>query len=136
MPVATNSIVTAQGLKTGSAVCTTAKTVFTDSSNSVLLLTAGANGTVVYSVQGNARATVTATSCFLYRSKDGGTTLSLVKQVTLSAGTLSGTQTPTVVDFGYNETTPLRLAAGDTLYVAIGTSLASGIVFDATAEDL
>jgi hypothetical protein len=38
--------------------------------------------------------------------------------------------------FEYTETTPLRVAAGDTLWVGIGVALASGIVFDAACEDL
>jgi hypothetical protein len=41
-----------------------------------------------------------------------------------------------VTDFGFSETTPLRLGPGDTLWTGIGVALAGGIVFDAQYEDL
>jgi hypothetical protein len=78
MAVTANSIVTPQGIKSASAVCTAAKTTLNDSTNAVKILTPGANGSVLYGLKALARATVTATQLQLYRSPDNGTTMYLI----------------------------------------------------------
>lgn len=136
MPVAQNKVVTAQGLNTGQAVCTAAKSTYNDAANAVLLYTAGANGSVVYSVRALPRATVTATQLQLYRSSDAGVTLLLFDLALMAAYTMAQTTSTPKNDFGYTETAPLRLEAGERIYAAIGVALAGGIVFDAMGEDL
>jgi hypothetical protein len=89
------------------------------------------NGVRLTSLTALARATVTATELQLYISNDGGTTKRLLQSKLMNAYTVVGTAGQPVVDFGYSDSTPLFLSASDTLYVAIGVSLASGIVFRA-----
>jgi hypothetical protein len=136
MPVTPNSIVTPQAVQSATAICTAAKTTYNDATNAVLLVTAGANGAVVYGIRALPRATVTATQLQLYRSSDGGTTLILINSALMAAYTMAQTTAVPATDFGYSETNPLRLKATERLYVAIGVALAGGIVFDAQYEDL
>ncbi|RAK60883.1 hypothetical protein DJ021_14210 [Phenylobacterium hankyongense] len=136
MTVTPNSIITAQALKSANAVCTAAKTTYADSTNAVKLLTAGANGSVLYGLKAIPRATVTATQLQLYRSPDNGTTMYLINSGVMGAYTLAQTTAVPVTDMGYSETGPLRIAAGDTLWVGAGVALAGGISFDAQYEDL
>lgn len=138
MPVTQNGFVSAQTLKTAYAVCDTANTDLDDNpAGAVALLTAGANGAIVYALKATPRATVTATRLGLYLSKDAGTTKRLIRQATMSAATVSTTTGASSTDLGgFSETSPLRLSAGDVLYVDIGVSLAAGIVFDAEYEEL
>lgn len=136
MAVTPNSIVTAQAVKTANAVCTAAKTTYADSTGAVKILTAGANGSVLYGLKAVPRATVTATQLQLYRSPDNGTTMYLINSAVMLAYTMAQTTAPPVTDVGYSETAPLRIAAGDTLWVGAGVALAGGIAFDAQYEDL
>lgn len=136
MTVTANSIVTPQSVKSANAVCTAAKTTYNDATNAVNALNAGTNGSVLYSLKAVPRATVTATQLQLYRSRDSGTTLWLIATAVMSAYTMANTTAPTATDFGYSETNPLRLAAGDSLYVGAAVALAGGIVFDVQYEDL
>lgn len=136
MAVTPNSIVTAQAVKSASAVATAAKTTLSDSTNAVKLLTPGANGSVLYGLKALARATVTATKVQLYRSPDNGTTMNLIATTVMAAYTMTNTDAQAVTDFGYTETSPLRVAVGDTLWIGASVALAGGIVFDAQYEDL
>jgi hypothetical protein len=136
MPVSQNKVVTGQALKAKTAIATLAKTVLTDATNAIKLMDAGANGSILYGLLASARATAGPLVCYLFRSPDNGTTLNLVKSVTMPLYTLSTTAAQTPVDFGYSETVPLRLAIGDSLYVAISVAVAGGVSFDGTAEDL
>jgi hypothetical protein len=131
-----NSIITPQALHTAIAVCTAAKTTYADSTNAVKLVTAGANGTLVFGLKAIPRATVTATQLQLFRSPDNGTTMNLINTQLMNAYTMAQTTQDPVVDFGYSEGAPLRLGASDTLWVGIGVALAGGIAFDAVCEDL
>ncbi|WP_374576119.1 hypothetical protein [Phenylobacterium sp.] len=134
MAVTPNSVITPQSIKTANAVCTAAKTTYDDAAAAVLLLTAGANGGVLYGLKAVARATVTATKCQLYRYD--GANYNLIASTVMSAYTMAATSAQAPTDFGFNETAPLRLAPGDALYVAIGVALAGGVVFDAQYEEL
>lgn len=138
MPVSQNKVVTSQALQSGQAVCTAAKTTYNDAANAVLLVTAGANGAVLYSLRAIARATVTATQLQAYRSSDGGVTLQLFDMALMAAYVMAQTTVPAPIktDFGYTETAPLRLKPAERIYAAIGVALAGGVVFDATWEDL
>lgn len=138
MATTPNSIVTPQGVKTAYQVCTTANTDLDDapSANVLLLLTAGANGSIVYGLTATPRATVTATQLQLYLSQDSGTTQRLFKSVLMAAYTLANTTAVPSTDFGYSETAPLRLGPNERLYVGIAVTLAAGVVFHAQYEDL
>jgi len=136
MPGTANSIITPQTIKSASAVCTAAKTTFNDSTNAVKIVTAGANGSILYGLKALARATVTATKLQLYRSPDNGTTMQLINTATMAPYTMTNTDNQAPSDFGYTETVPLRLGSSDTLWVATAVALSAGIVFDAQYEDL
>lgn len=111
-------------------------------SNTVLLGTASAtDGGVITSLSAIPRATVTATALYLWSSKDNGTTKSLIASALMPAYTLAATTENTRTVFKHadgtviSDTAPLRLQAGEQLYVGIGVSLASGIMFNAREMD-
>lgn len=99
------------------------------------LVTAGPEGCIVTSLTAMPRATVTAMALHIFISKDDGATLRLVNSARLDAHTSSATTAMPVVDFEFTETEPMRLEAGDQLYVGAGVAAAGGIVFAATTTD-
>ena len=127
----------AQTTKVGTAVATLAGTITDDApTNTVLIATAGADGALLTSVTAIPRATVTASALYLFISKDAGTTKRLVDSALMSAHTVAVTTAIPVTDFtNISETTPIRLEAGDELYVSSGVALAGGIVFTAQMTD-
>lgn len=134
----TNTAPFAQTPKTATAVCTTAAaSTNTDTpTNTQLLVTAGADGAIVTRIWAVPRNTVTATRLDLYLSNDGGTTKRLIDSELMSAWTVATTTAiPETTFSSYTETTPLRLAATDRLYVAAAVTLADGIVFRAEYTD-
>ena len=134
MAVTPNSFVSPQGVKLANCVPINANTALDTPTTALLLLTAGANGSIVYKVSALARATVTATKLQLYRYT--GSTYYFIAEALMPAYTVAQTTLQTATDFGFAETAPLRLNAGETLYAAIGVSLAGGVVFTAQYEDL
>lgn len=127
----------AQMPKTSSAVVTAAATVNNDTpANTEQLLVAGSEGTIVTRLTAMPRATVTASSLVLFISKDGGTTKRLIDSEVMAAHTVATTTAiPETAFSTYTETTPLRLQAGDQLYVGSQVALAGGIVFRAEYTD-
>lgn len=128
----------AQTIKTGTAVVTgAAGNIATDApTNTVQLLAAGSEGTVVSRITAMPRATVTDTSLLLYVSKDGGTTKRLIDSELMKGYTLAATTTvPETAFANYSDSAPLRLAAGETLWVGSQVALAAGIVFQAQGMD-
>lgn len=128
----------AQTPKTASAVCTTALgSLTTDApTNTVEIFTAGADGSLVTKLTCIPRATNTATALYLFISKDSGTTKRLVDSELMSAQTVATTTAVAETKFAnISETTPIRLEAGDKLYVGTGIALASGIVFNIECTD-
>ena len=127
----------AQTPKTNTAVTTTAGTYVDDApTNSVLLVTAGADGALVTKITAMPRATVTATACNVFFSPDDGTTNRLVDNVLIAAHTVAATTIIPVNTFSLvSETTPIRLQAGEKLYVNSSVTLAGGIVFNAEWTD-
>lgn len=131
MAVTPNSIVTPQKPLSATAVATTANTTYTDTpTNSVQLVASQTDGARVQKVTALARATVTATELQLYVSSDNGTTKRFINSKVMAAYTVAATTGQPVVDFGYSDTLPLILAAGDSLWVAIAVTN-TGIVFRA-----
>lgn len=128
----------AQTINNSNCVLTTLTSgITTDTpTNSVLLFTAGSEGSVVTALEAIPRATVTAANIYLFSSTDSGTTLRLIDCVLMAAQTLSTTAAVTQTVFtNYTEDYPLRLAANERLYVAASVSLASGIVVEARGMD-
>ena len=128
----------AQTPKTATASATTATTNGgTDSpTNTVLLLTAGSDGCIVTRLYALPRNTVTQTALQLFLSKDGGTTQRLIDSETMAAYTASTTAAAPKTTFSsYSESSPMRLEAGDKLYVGVQVTPTSGTVFKAEYTD-
>lgn len=122
----------AQTPKTATAVVTGAATLTDTPANTVLLATAGTDGAILTRLTAVPRATVTASSLVLFISKDGGTTQRLIDSELMAAYTVAVTTAiPETVFPLYSEVAPLRLEAGDRLYVGSQVALAGGIVFRA-----
>lgn len=134
-----------QSPKTGHATATTAialtganSVASDDPANTVLLCTAGADGAVVTRISAVPRSTVTATNLFLFIRKtgDGATIRKIIDSELMPAYTLAATTAIPETQFGnYSEAYPLRLAAGDQLYVGMATSYAAGVVFKSEFTD-
>ena len=137
MPATANSIVTPQSVKSGTAAAITANATYSDTpTNTVVLITAGANGSRVVKISAVARATVTATELQLYRDGDGtGTVKRLFNSKLMAAYAVAGTTGNTPTDFGYSDANPLILGPGEKVYAAIGVTLAAGIAFAAEWQD-
>lgn len=127
----------AQTPQTATAISTTATaSIDTTPTNTQLLMTAGADGAILTRLGAIPRATVTATALYLFLSKDGGTTKTLIDSATMAAQTVSTTAAISSTPFtSYSESSPMRLAAGDKLYVGAGVTLSNGIVFKAEYTD-
>lgn len=127
----------AQTPRTATAVVTGAATVANDTpANTMELMTAGAEGCILTSLSAMPRGTVTASSLVLWLSKDGGTTKRIRDSVLMNAYTLAATTAIPVTRFAnISENTPIRLEAGDKLYVGSQVALAAGIVFEAEYTD-
>lgn len=127
-----------QSIRTANAVCTAAKTTYADSTNAVLLLTAGASGAIVYGMTAIPRGVLASDNkVMLFRSPDGGTTLHYVKAVNVTAYATDAANTkPTPADFAYTEQAPLRVGPNERLYVGTFAAAANGIVVDAQYESM
>jgi hypothetical protein len=122
----------AQTPKTATAVCTAVATLTDTPANTQLLMTAGTDGAILTRLTAIPRATVTASSLVLFLSKDSGTTQRLIDSELMAAHTVAATTAiPETYFANYSETSPLRLEAGDRLYVGSQVALAGGIVFRA-----
>lgn len=102
----------------------------TDSvTNTVLICTAGADGAVVSAITVMPRSTVTNSSICLFLSKDNGVTQRMIDSELLPSYTLTAaTAIPETVFGNISEETPLRLEAGDKLYVGTQNAIAAGAV--------
>lgn len=130
----------AQTYKTNAAAVTAALTGIGTSAvtGAVLLTTAGANGALVTKITAIPRATVTAASLVLFLVKASATAVyNLIDSELMAAYTLAATTAIPETAFGnITPTSPLRLEAGDMLYVGSQVALAAGIVFYAEQADL
>lgn len=138
----------AQTSKTASVVATTAVSLTTNGvessstvTNSVLLATAGGDGAILTSLSAIPRATVTATALWLWTSPNSGTTKNLIASALMPAYTLAATTENARTVFKnsdgatISETNPIRLQAGEQLFVGIGVTLSAGIMFNARFTD-
>ena len=127
----------AQTPKTNTAVLTAASAITNDiPTNTVLLVTAGTDGSLLTSLSFLPRATVTATGLYLFLSKDNGVTQRLIDSELMAAYTMSATTAVPETKFAnIAENSPIRLEAGDKLYVSMGVALAGGVVAKAEWTD-
>ena len=124
----------AQTPQRGVATTTAAHTTLNDiSDDCMLMFTAGSEGAVATRLGSTPLETVTAGVCYLYSSTDGGVTGKLLRAAAMAADTVSTSDAPTEVDFGYTEAAPLRLKASERLYV--GFSLAKIVSWALDAMD-
>jgi hypothetical protein len=124
----------AQTPKTATAIVTGAQGNLdtTSPTNVVLLATIGAEGAILNRLTAIPRATVTASSLRLFISKTDETGCVLRESVLMAAHTVAATTAIPVTTFtAFTESAPLRLEAGDKLYVGSAVALAGGIVFNA-----
>lgn len=134
----TNLAAFAQTQKTATAVATAAvANLGTDApTNTVLLMTAGVEGSLVTRLWAIPRATVTPSSLVLFVSKDNGVTQRLIDAELMTAATINATSSiPETAFSNYSESTPLRLEAGDKLYVGSQVAASFGIVFKVEYTD-
>ena len=98
-----------------------------------LLVTAGANGALVTKITAIPRATVTAASLLLFLVKGAQPTIyHLIDSEVMPPYTFAATTAiPETVFNNISDETPLRLEAGDVLYVGSQVALTAGIVFSA-----
>lgn len=123
MAVTGNSIITPQTPKSSSCAVSTANTTFSTSpTNTVLLVTAGANGARLTRLEAIPLENVTANALQFYRSTDGGATKYLGGMVTGGTDTVSGTDGAATVSFGFSEDNAMILQANERIYVATGIS--------------
>ena len=124
-----NSIITPQTPRSAMVGVATANTTFTTSpANTALLVTFGTNGGRLTRLQAVPLETVTANALQVYRSIDGGTTKYLAATAMGGADTVSGTDGPTLVDFGYSDDNPLIGQANERVYVATGIAKAYNFI--------
>ncbi|WP_279483401.1 hypothetical protein [Aureimonas sp. SK2] len=121
--------------KTGVAVLSAAKTTYGDAANAVLAFTAGPDGSLVRRATAIPRATNTANQLQMYRSTDGGATLTYAGSALMAAYTMNQTTATPVTDFGINFAQPLSLQSNERLYFAAGVAVAAGIVVTVEGED-
>ncbi|MCA3736078.1 MAG: hypothetical protein INE97_12180 [Phenylobacterium sp.] len=136
MPVTPNSIITPQVPRSASGVASLANTTYGDApAGAVLIFAAGPNGARVSRVSAVTRASLTATECQLFRDHDGtGTVKRFFASRLMPAVTVSPSTAQAAVDFGYSDSAPLLLGAGEKLYGAIGQAQ-TGVVFCVEGAD-
>jgi len=123
--------------KTATAVVTGAATVADDNpTNTTELLTAGTNGALVTRLTAMPRSSCNACSLVLFLQKSGQTTKRLIDSELMPVINVSTTAVIPETAFGnVSDSTPLRLEAGDKLFVGSQVALAAGIVFAAQWMD-
>jgi hypothetical protein len=104
--------------------------------NTVLLLTVGAEGGLLVRLSAIPRATVTASSLLVWVEASGSSDKYLKDSALMAAHTVAATTAIPVTTFSrFTEDTPWRLEAGDKVYVGSAVALAGGIVFNANYVD-
>jgi hypothetical protein len=126
MSVTANSIITPQTPKSAHVSQSfTANTTYTTTpTNTVLLVTAGGNGSRLTKLRAIPTATVTVTQLQEFRSLDSGTTKKFSNTALGASGgyTMAATTVPPIADFGYSDDNPKILSANEQLYVAAGVT--------------
>lgn len=122
MAVTANSIITPQTPKSAVAIHSTQQNTWpptTNPTNTTLLVTAGSNGGRLTRLAALPQESTGATGVLqVYRSTDGGTTKYFAATAAITNDTVSGTDAPILVDFGFSEDNAMTLQANERLYVA------------------
>lgn len=130
---------TATAVVSAATALTGANSLATDTPACTLLLTAGADGSLLTRLWAMPRQTISATGLYLllHKASDPAGQARLIDSMLMAAYSLAATtMIPQTVFSAYNEGTPLRLDAGDQLFVASGVAFAAGgIVFRAELTD-
>jgi hypothetical protein len=121
---------------TAQATCTAAKTTYGDNTNAVLLLTAGANGGVLYGLKGIAKGTTGAAGRLDVFTSLNGTTLTFLNSVNFANYSQSTSAAPVQNDVGYSESAPRRLAPLEQIWVSTSIAATAGYAVDAQYENL
>lgn len=107
----------------------------TNPTNTTLLVTAGPNGARLTRLAGLPQESTGAAGVLqAYRSIDGGTTKYFAFAAACTNDTVSGTDAPIAVDFGFSEDNPMILQANERLYAAHSLS-SKAIAFIAEYSD-
>jgi len=126
MALTANSIMTPQSPKAAhvSQSFTANSTYTTTPTNTVLLVTAGPNGSRLTKLRAIPTASVAVTQLQEFRSLDSGTTKKFSNSALGANGgyTMAQTTVPPIADFGYSDDNPKILAANEQLYVAAGVT--------------
>lgn len=137
MAVTANSIITPQGPKTAYVIYGTAQATYpptTTPTNTSLLLTAGTNGARLTRLYAMPQESTAATGVVqVFRSNDAGVTKYWAKAAAVTNDTVSSTDAPIEIDFGFTDDNPMILGASEKLYVA--PSIAKNFVFVAEYAD-
>lgn len=131
-----NEAIYPQGYRNFAAKITAAKTTMTDTTNAVLLFTAGAQGSKVTRAKARANAASADSVLYLFTCVTATSVLHMkeVKDAPVD-GSVSTTVAQQVIDFGYTDDTYILLAPGELLYGAASVALAAGWEFEGHAED-
>lgn len=134
MAVTANSIITPQTPKSGAVQVSSANTNYeTPSALGTALVTAGANGARVTRITAiPVESTAGVGVLQIYRDLAGATKYLQNVQANTN-DTVSSTDAPILIDFGYTDDNPLILQAGEHIYPA--TSIAKKFVFIAEWAD-
>lgn len=126
-----------QTQKTASAVVTLVGTSTSDTpTNTALLYITPADGALLTKLTALPRNTITAASLNVYISKDNGATMRLKTSALMAAYNAAVSTAKPVTTFSdVSESAPIRLEAGDRIYVQSEVALASGIVFNAEISE-
>ena len=137
MALTANSIMTPQAPKSAYVIYATAQATYpptTNPTNTSLLLTAGANGARLTRLKGVPQETTGGAYVLqVFRSNDGGTTKYMAATAAGASDTVSSTDAPVEIDFGFSDDNPMILAANEKLYVA--PSIAKTFCFVAEYAD-
>jgi len=130
MPVTPNSIVTPQSVKSNVVNLTTANATYTTTpTNSVLLVTAGANGARLTRLAAIPCANVgTANQIQVFRSLDSGATKYFADSAAMATYTMAASTEAPTTDFGYSESNPLILSPNERIYMAEGQAVSVNVV--------
>lgn len=133
-----NSIITPQTPKSNHIVQSFTATTTpgsTTPANTVLLVTAGANGARLTKLRAQPVATVTVTQLQEFRSLDAGTTKKWVNSAlgATSGYTLAATTLPPIADFGYSDDNPKILSANE--QISVGAAVTGSWSFEAEWAD-
>lgn len=139
MAVTANSIVTPQTPKSAAVSYATAQATYpptTTPANTTLLLTAGTNGGRLTRLTALPQET-TGAACIVQAFRDVGTAgaskYMFATVASASSDTVSATDAPIPLDFGFSDDNPMLLQANEKIYVA--PSIAKTFVFYAEWSD-